>query len=195
LNLDGLREWVGRRESVSDVASESPLQGLAALLDHETPPWRSGYLPPLGHWLHFLPRVRQSAIDVDGHPVRGGFLPPVPLPRRMWAGGRLEFMRAVPIGAAMERRSTIASVDSKSVASGEMIFVMVRHENYADGQLATTEEQDLVYREAAVASPATVAARSAHRSADIECRISPGPCAVVSLLRPGLQWTSDSLRS
>jgi 3-methylfumaryl-CoA hydratase len=177
------------------VASESPLQGLAALLDHETPPWRPGYLPPLGHWLHFLPRVRQWVIDVDGHPVRGGFLPPVPLPRRMWAGGRLEFMRAVRIGAAMERRSTVASVDSKSGASGEMIFVMVRHENYADGQLATTEEQDLVYREAAVASPATVAAPSAHRSADTERRISPGPCAVVSLLRPDLQWTSDSLRS
>jgi 3-methylfumaryl-CoA hydratase len=143
-----LKNWIGRTETVADIASPVPLAGLAALLDHETPPWRAGEVPPLGHWLYFLNRARQSEIDVDGHPRRGGFLPPIELPRRMWAGSRIEFLAPIAIGAAITRHSTIAAVESKSGTSGEMVFVTVRHEIASAGSVAIREEQDIVFREA-----------------------------------------------
>src|SRR5262249_21972289 len=85
-DITHLREWIGKRETLEDLAAPAPVHGLAALLDHETPPWTKDTVPPLGHWLYFLPLARQSDIDVDGHGKRGGFLPPVDLPRRMFAG-------------------------------------------------------------------------------------------------------------
>ena len=142
-----LKTWIGRTEEATDVAVGAPLAGLAALLDHEEPPWAPNELPPLAHWLYFLPRARQSDIDVDGHPKRGGFLPPVPLPRRMWAGSRIEFLAAIPLGATMRRRSTIASVEGKSGTTGDMVFVTLRHEISVAGSAALIEEQDIVYRE------------------------------------------------
>ncbi len=143
-----LKAWIGRTETAADVAAHGPLQGLAALLDHAEPPWRAGELPPLAHWLYFLPRALQSQITEDGHPARGGFLPPTPLPRRMWAGGRLTFHAPIRAGAAIERRSEIADVTEKTGSSGRMVFVTVRHGIWADGQHAISEEHDIVYREA-----------------------------------------------
>jgi 3-methylfumaryl-CoA hydratase len=139
--------WIGRTEIVEDVAREGPLDGLAALLDHVTPPWRAGELPPLAHWLHFLPHAPQSEIDGDGHPRRGAFLPPISLPRRMWAGSRIRFERPIPLGATMERRSTIVRVSEKTGTSGRMVFVTVRHEIASDGTIAIVEEQDIVFRD------------------------------------------------
>jgi 3-methylfumaryl-CoA hydratase len=148
VDIDHLKTWVGRSEDAFDVAHAAPLAGLAALLDHETPPWIPGEIPPLGHWLYFLPYARQLEIDADGHTKRGGFMPPVPLPRRMWAGNRIEFQSPIPIGAAMTRRSTIESVEAKSGVTGEMVFVTVLHEISVDGALAIMEHHDIVYREA-----------------------------------------------
>ena len=125
VDIEHLRSWIGREEQVRDNAAPGPLAGLAALLDHDAPLWAEGEVPPLAHWLYFLPRVRQSELGEDGHPQRGGFLPPVPLPRRMWAGGGLRFHRPIRIGAAIERVSTIADVTAKTGASGEMVFVTV----------------------------------------------------------------------
>jgi 3-methylfumaryl-CoA hydratase len=144
-----LKSWIGRTETAEDIASPVPLAGLAALLDRDTPPWRAGEVPPLGHWLFFLNRARQSQIDVDGHPKRGGFLPPIELPRRMWAGSRLEFLAPIATGAAITRRSTIAGVERKSGASGEMVFLTVHHEIASAGSVAIKEEQDIVFRGAA----------------------------------------------
>jgi 3-methylfumaryl-CoA hydratase len=158
--------WIGRAETVEDVAGGAPLRGLAALLDHEGPPWAAGQLPPLAHWLYFLPDARQSMIDVDGHPRRGGLLPPIALPRRMWAGGRLAFFEPIALGAALSRRSTIQSVVPKSGKSGDMVFVTVLHEVFADGALAVREEQDLVYRGEAT-GPAAAAAAPAADSARV----------------------------
>jgi 3-methylfumaryl-CoA hydratase len=148
IDIDHLRGWIGRTEEVADVPTASPIERLAALLDYETPPWPRDALPPLTHWLHFLPKARQSEIGPDGHPRRGGFLPPVPLPRRMWAGSRIEFLAPIPIGAAMTKRSTVHSVEAKVGSSGDMVFVTVRHEITAESMAAIIEEQDLVYREA-----------------------------------------------
>lgn len=148
MNIDHLRRWIGRTETTEDVASAGQVAGLAALLDHEQPPWRRNEIPPLGHWLYFLPRARQSEIGEDGHPRRGGFLPPVDLPRRMWAGSRISFRTFIELNAPMTRRSTIADVKAKVGASGQMAFVTIRHEISTAAGTALTEEQDIVYLEA-----------------------------------------------
>ena len=111
--LAHLRDWIGRSERRSDTITAAPLAGLAATLDRSDypEPLPGSALPPLAHWLYFLPQAAQHEIGADGHPKRGGFLPPVPLPRRMWAGGRLQFERELHVGDEVERRSTITRVD------------------------------------------------------------------------------------
>ena len=143
------RGWVGRTETREDLVTAAPLAGLAATLDRDEPlPQPGEEIPPLAHWLYFLPRARQSELGDDGHPQRGGFLPPVPLPRRMWAGGRLAFLQPLRVGEALARTSRIVSVDAKHGRSGPLAFVTVRHEITGARGLALTEEHDIVYREA-----------------------------------------------
>lgn len=163
-----LTDWIGRTETVADVVTATPFAALAATFDQpgERPPAGTP-LPPLWHWLYFLPLARQSEIGPDGHARRGGFLPPVPLPRRMWAGSRFAFHRALCVGDAITRRSTIESVNEKSGRTGPLVFVRVRHEirRTDDPDLALTECHDIVYREAPragdAAPPKPAPARSA----------------------------------
>ncbi len=154
--LDHLRSWVGRREQVDDLIAPSRVAALAATLDRDDPPPLAGDpLPPPWHWTLCVPAARQSAIGPDGHPARGGFLPPVPLPRRMWAGGRLSFPQPLRVGEAVQRHSQVMSVEHKSGRSGELVFVLVRHEFRGAAGLAITEEHDIVYRDMpAAVSPA-----------------------------------------
>ncbi len=172
-----LQAWVGRSEEKDDIAAPGPLRRLAALLDHDDPPWEPDAVPPLGHWLFFLPEARQSTIGVDGHPRLGGFMPPLDLPRRMWAGGRIALHAPIRLGAAMKRRSTIASIARKTGSSGELVFVTVKHEIVADGVPAITEEQDIVYR--AAAGPSAVSskprAEEPRPEPDWQRSASPGP--------------------
>jgi 3-methylfumaryl-CoA hydratase len=149
-----VQSFLGRQERQSDVAEPQRMSDLAALLDHDGSSWTAGVLPPLGHWLYFLPQVRQSRIGIDGHPLRddGGLLPTVDLPRRMWAGSRIDFIADIPLGAAIERTSTLIAATPKSGRSGNMLLATVRHEIAPQGGApAIVEEQDIVYREAAVA--------------------------------------------
>ena len=126
---DALQAWVGRSETHHDTLHAAPVAALSATLDHADASIAAGSgLPPLWHWLYFLPMHRQSEIGPDGHPKRGGFLPPVPLPRRMWAGSQFEFHAPLRVGEAVSRTSTIQSVDSKQGRSGRLVFVKVRHE-------------------------------------------------------------------
>ena len=134
-------DWVGRSVESSDVVTARPLRRLAATLDHDGAHWPAGVLPPLGHWLFHLPETPQSGLGRDGHPVRGGLLPPIPQPRRMWAGGRLQFLSVVPVGAVLTKRTTVVAVAAK----GALTFVTLRHDLAADGVAAIVEEQDLVY--------------------------------------------------
>ena len=160
--LDDLRAWVGRTERRADRVTPIPLAALAATLDLDDPPPADGTsIAPLRHWLYFLPLYRRSEVGPDGHALRGGFLPPVPLPRRMWAGGRLEFRRPVRVGDAIERTSTIVKVDSKEGRTGALVFVLVRHEISAAGEVAIVEEHDIVYREAPRAGEPPPAKKSA----------------------------------
>jgi 3-methylfumaryl-CoA hydratase len=176
MDIDRLRGWIGGTEIIENIAAAAPIAGLAALLDHETPPWPEGHVPPLGHWLYFLPCARQSEIDVDGHPRRGGFLPPIDLPRRMFAGATINFHAPIAIGAKLRRVSTILDVTEKTGASGHLVFVKLRHEIAADGALAVTEEQDIVYREAATApSPPPAKPSGTPRVASEMRRVVPDP--------------------
>jgi 3-methylfumaryl-CoA hydratase len=143
-----LNEWLGHVDEASDVLDRRPSIALSATLDRDDPPPVAGDpLPPLWHWLYFLPPARQSAIGTDGHPQRGGFLPPVALPRRMWAGGRLEFIQPLRLGDAVKRTSRIADISAKQGRSGALVFVRVRHEISNERGVALTEEQDIVYRD------------------------------------------------
>lgn len=148
VDIDHLRGWIGRAEMLDDTATAAPVRALAATLDRDDAPAQAGTLvPPAWHWLYFLPMARQSQIGSDGHPQRGGFLPPVPLPRRMWAGSRLEFLAPLQVGQVVSRQSRILDVRLKEGRTGPLVFVNVRHEISADGQRVITEEQDLVYRD------------------------------------------------
>jgi 3-methylfumaryl-CoA hydratase len=141
-------EWLGRQQERTDWATPGPLRRLAALLDHEAPPWRKDELPPLAHWLYHLDEVRQSELGTDGHARNGGFIPPIPLSRRMWAGSRVHFLQGVPIGAQMVRQSTLTKIVTKRGGSGEFTLVTIRHHILCDGTLAIEEEQDIAYLDA-----------------------------------------------
>jgi 3-methylfumaryl-CoA hydratase len=146
-----LQHWIGKAETIDDVVTATPYAALSATLDRPAErPSAGATLPPLWHWLYFLPLHRQSEIGPDGHAKRGGFLPPVPLPRRMWAGSQFEFHAPLRIGDAIVRTSTIADVTEKSGRTGPLVFVKVRHEiRRRDEQaIAITEFHDIVYREA-----------------------------------------------
>lgn len=147
--LAHLQSWQGRSETTPDTMTAAPVRALSATLDREdAAPVPGTELPPLWHWLYFLPHARQSEIGPDGHPRRGGFLPPVPLPRRMWAGGRLRWEARNPlqVGQEVQRSSTIQSVRHKAGRSGELLFVQVEHRFSNENGLALTEEHDIVYR-------------------------------------------------
>lgn len=146
-----VQSFVGRQEVCQDIADPARMARLAATLDHQVPPWIPGILPPLGHWLCFQPDARQSAIGSDGHPLRtdDGLLPNVDLPRRMWAGSRIRFLRDISLGAPLTQTSSVAAVSPKSGRSGNMLFVTVRHEiRDESGDPAIVDEHDIVYREA-----------------------------------------------
>jgi len=147
-----LQGWQGKAESTIDLVTAAPLAGLSATLDRTDPaPTHGTVVPPLAHWLYFLPQHRQSEIGPDGHAKRGGFLPPVPLPRRMWAGGRLTWQANNPlqVGQSVRRESRIERVQHKQGRTGALVFVLVRHEVHNEQGLAITEEHDIVYRAAA----------------------------------------------
>ncbi|MEM5331057.1 MaoC family dehydratase N-terminal domain-containing protein [Paraburkholderia sp. JHI2823] len=143
-----LEAWIGRTETRSDTIVPVPVAALSATLDRNDPDPRAGdALAPLWHWLYFLPLHRQSETGPDGHASRGGFLPPVALPRRMWAGGRLRFHHPLRVGEAIERTSRIVDISHKSGGTGTLVFVLVRHQISNEHGVAVTEEHDIVYRD------------------------------------------------
>jgi 3-methylfumaryl-CoA hydratase len=159
-----LEDWIGRTESVRDTVGATPVIALHATLDDAPLPVPDGtVLPPLWHWLYFLPAHRQSDLGPDGHGKRGGFLPPVPLPRRMWAGGQLAFRTPIRVGDHVERTSTIEDVKTKTGRTGALVFVKVRHDVLVDGasEPVLVERHDIVYRDAKRADDPEPAPRKA----------------------------------
>ncbi|ANN64920.1 FAS1-like dehydratase domain-containing protein [Bordetella bronchialis] len=150
-----LNDWLDKTETVHDLITPFPLAALAATLERPDP---RGVVPPLWHWLYFLPVTPMSEVGPDGHARRGGFLPPVPLPRRMWAGGRLTFQAPLREGERATRTSTITHIEDKTGRSGRLVFVTVHHRYEVDGEARLEEEHDIVYRDAPPASPGAKAA-------------------------------------
>jgi len=174
VDLTELQNWIGKTETVADQISPVPMAALAATLDIDAPPPKAGDpLPPLWHWLYFLSIHRQSQLGLEGHSTKGGFLPPVPLPRRMWAGGRFEFQRPLRVGETYTRTSRVVSVQRKEGRTGPLVFVVARHEiGNAEG-IALIEEQDLVYRDHPKPGDTAPAAQHAPKDAKWERSIQP----------------------
>ena len=152
-------DWIGRTEETEDAITLAPVAAAAATLDDTTTPFAIGsHLPPLWHWFFFLPKVPQSRLGRDGHPARGGFMPPIDLPRRMFAGARLRFPHPLVLGRPATRQSVIRDVSTKEGRSGRLAFVTVGHMIRQDGEVCIDEEQDIVYREpgAPVAAPTAI---------------------------------------
>ena len=147
-DLSKLADWIGQKETDVDYVTIPSVYRLSATLDRNDPMPKFGDPLPIGwHQLLFPRIVRHSGVGADGHPARGDFLPPVPLPRRMFAGKRNTFHAPLQIGDEVRRESTIQSVTPKVGRTGQMVFVTVKTEIFSPRGLAITEEQDIVYRE------------------------------------------------
>ncbi len=175
-DLDAWRTWVGRVEESRDTIDLLRARAMQAALDDPGAPLGPGdALPPLWHWLYFWTLAPQAELGPDGHAARGGFLPPIDLPRRMWAGSRVSFPRPLPIGAAATRRSEIAEVSLKEGRSGPLAFVTVRHQVATDEGICIEEEQDLVYRAAPTPGQEPRAGEPAPREAAWRREMPPDP--------------------
>jgi 3-methylfumaryl-CoA hydratase len=148
LDIEILKTWIGRSESHSDVISLNPVQMMAATLGRTADIPKDGApLPAAWHWLYFLAATPRDDLGRDGHAALGEFLPPVALPRRMWAGGCFDFQAPIHIGETIKKISTIKKVERKSGRSGELCFVTVRHQLFAGDELRLTDDHNIVYRE------------------------------------------------
>ena len=142
------RAWIGRTERRTDLVTAAPMRALSATLDRDDPaPSRGTEVPPPWHWLYFTPVAPQHEIGPDGHQARGEFLPPVTLPRRMWAGSRIAFAHPLRVGDEVERVSRIADVTVKEGRTGRLVFVTVHHEISDARGIAIAEDHDIVYRD------------------------------------------------
>ena len=148
LDLDHLRQWIGRTEEASDIVTAQLVKGLRATLFLDIGEPKTGDAAPFTtHWCLAQPVYPMSMLGPDGHPTRGGFLPPVPLPRRMWAGGELQFIEPLRVGDEATRASRIADVTVKRGSTGTLCFVSVEHTISTPRGVAIRERQDIVYRE------------------------------------------------
>lgn len=170
---DQLGQWVGRTEILTDLIDAGKANALSATLGQLLRSEEA--LPPLWHWMYFWAVSPASQLGPDGHPQRGGFLPPVALPRRMWAGSRVSFLAPLPIGVTASRTSTIKAVNVKQGKSGPLVFVTVSHEIAVNGAPAIREEHDIVYREPSQAGEAPVSAKAAPANAHWSQQIVPDP--------------------
>ena len=175
LDLDHLRQWIGRTEEASDIVTAQLVKGLRATLFLDIGEPKTGDAAPFTtHWCLAQPVYPMSMLGPDGHPTRGGFLPPVPLPRRMWAGGELQFIEPLRVGDEATRASRIADVTVKSGSTGTLCFVSVEHTITTPRGVAIRERQDIVYRDmptggenAAPAKPAAAPPTAKHRQTHV----------------------------
>ena len=176
MEQEELQEWVGKTEQRIERIAPFPANALAATLERDDPVYSNETaLPPLWHWLHFLPVFKLSDAGYDGHAALGSFLPPVPLPRRMWAGSRLNFHAPMQIGQELKKISTIKSVKAKTGRSGQLVFVTVGHQVFDGVTLGIDEEHDIVYREEPKAGDPAPTPPQAPSPSDFSRDINPDP--------------------
>lgn len=144
--MENFDAWIGKKEVLSDFTHPRSVSMMQALLNQ--PDNKISELPHLYQWFYFLPIVDSENLAEDGHPRKGGFLPPIPFPKRMWAGSRIEFIKPVLLSTNIRKESEITKIQFKSGKSGDMYFVTVKHSIFSNDTLAIVEEQDIVYRAA-----------------------------------------------
>ena len=147
-DLDHLRGWIGRKDSGSEVLRPTLVRQFNATFDRHFGTAPGEVAPLLIHFCLAQPAVPTAELGPDGHAARGGFLPPVPLPRRMWAGGAFAFHGDLRVGDTIDRVSTVKDVVLKQGRTGPLCFVTVDHEVTANGHPVLRERQDIVYRQA-----------------------------------------------
>lgn len=175
VDIAHLQTWIGTEQRDEDLLSVRQARLMAATIDFaDTARIRDGApLPPLWHWIYFLQGLPTAELGRDGHAARGGFLPPVPLPNRMWAGGRVEFLRPVPLGSVAYKTSRILRVEYKQGRSGELVFVTVEHTLASpSGEALLREEHDIVFKSAG-RSPAPASAQATEAAGAFQRRFTP----------------------
>lgn len=174
VDLDLLRSWEGRAETREDVLALTPVRALATTLDHDPEAYSQGdALPPLYHWLSFLELTKLSETAADGHAIKGGFMPPVPFPSRMFAGARVDYPGDLRIGERVERTSTIKAVRYKEGRSGPLVFVTVAHSISNDHGVQLIEEQDIAYRPASDGPVGSAAPETVEPDVDFSREVCP----------------------
>ncbi|WP_394689511.1 MaoC family dehydratase N-terminal domain-containing protein [Hoeflea sp.] len=161
VDIDHLRSWIGRTQEKTDTITPRLVESFNSIFEASSE-LEPGDSAPLGiHWCLAPDIVPINELGPDGHPARGGFLPPVPLPRRMWAGGEVHFETPFQLGDTVTKHSRIEDVSAKAGRSGSLVFVTVRHEYLTPRGLALHERQDIVYRDQ-VGRPAQVPSGRSH---------------------------------
>lgn len=168
-------KWIGRQQSTVDVINARPMRLMQAMLDRTSYTKTGDALPPLWHWIYFPAENLQNSIAEDGHTIRGGFLPPIDLPRRMWAGGRFKFKQPLRIGDTVTKISTIKDIKYTQGRSGKLCFVTVEHKFSVENVTCFSEEHDIVYRNYPTAEAPLPKLESAPSSFDWQRQIKPDP--------------------
>ena len=175
LDMAVLTGWVGRTETLTDRIDAGPARRMQATLDRE-PDLRDGDpLPPFWHYIYFNPETPASRLKEDGHDMLGRFLPPVALPRRMWAGGRVGIARPLVIGETCTKTSTIRGIEVKDGRSGQLCFVTVDHDFAVDGEHRFSERQNIVYREMPAPDSPQPQGKPAPDGAMVSHMVTPDP--------------------
>jgi 3-methylfumaryl-CoA hydratase len=175
MDMGHLKTWIGREQRICETLNPFQARALAAMLNHSRLPEAGDSLAPAWHWLYFLDTPSTAGTGTDGHPHKGGFLPPIPLPRRMWASGSVEVVQPLRLGESAEKLSKIRSVEHKSGKSGELAFVSIEHQVHQRGTLCICEEQTVVYRAQPVEPTSLPHGEPAAVAADWSRTVEPDP--------------------
>lgn len=175
IDIEYLRQWIGRERQITDMLGHFPARALAATLNRTRVPKENDALPLGWQWLYFIGTPAASDLGADGHPKLGEFLPPAPLPRRMWAGGAMQVEHPLHLGRPAQQHSSIRSVDVKRGRSGDLLFVTLEHVLSQGGRRCITEQQKLVYRPMPTAQAPLAAGEPAPDSADWVQTVTPDP--------------------
>jgi 3-methylfumaryl-CoA hydratase len=175
IDIDDFKAWVGREHRRVEPLGIFPARALAAALDRSRLPEAGEPLPPSWHWLYFLDTPSSTGTGVDGHPQKGGFLPPIPLPRRMWAGGSVRVVQPLQLGPPAEKLSVIRSVEVKGGKTGSLVFVNLDHEIHQFSRLCISEQQTLVYRDMPAGFTPLPDGETAAVAADWAASVEPSP--------------------
>jgi len=171
--LNSFDSWLGKKTKLHDTIRIQPAKLMEATLDKKTNLETGDKLPPLWHWIYFLEAKPESQLGRDAHPRKGEFLPPIELPRRMWAGGSFSFHKDLTIGSIAKKISLIKNISEKDGRSGPLCFVTIEHKIYSENELCITEEQDLVYLKDRVQSLPSNPVASIMKNADFSEKITP----------------------